>query len=82
MQEEKGKTTGWIGYTLAWSYRQFDEINDGQRYSLPTTEDTIFLQSLRTRLQKILNSAELGFMEQAVQSLFLNMNMFLPYLVV
>ena len=32
VQKKRGKTTGWIGYTLAWSYRQFDEINDGQRY--------------------------------------------------
>lgn len=28
----KGKLTGWIGYTLAWTWRQFPEINGGRRY--------------------------------------------------
>lgn len=31
-QKKAGKTTGWIGYTLAYSYRQFDEINGGKPY--------------------------------------------------
>lgn len=31
-QKKQGQTTGWIGYTLSWSWRQFDEINDGERY--------------------------------------------------
>lgn len=29
VEKKKGKTTGWIGYTLSWSWRQFDEINYG-----------------------------------------------------
>ena len=29
LEKKKGKTTGWIGYTLAWSYRQFPDINQG-----------------------------------------------------
>ncbi|WP_162425599.1 TonB-dependent receptor [Pontibacter pudoricolor] len=33
----KGRTTGWFGYTLSWTYRQFDEINDGKRF--PTRYD-------------------------------------------
>ncbi len=32
VQKKEGKTTGWIGYTLAWNWRQFDEINGGDRY--------------------------------------------------
>jgi hypothetical protein len=28
-EKKKGKTTGWIGYTLSWSWRQFDKINFG-----------------------------------------------------
>ena len=32
LQKKKGKTTGWIGYTLAWNFRQFDEINSGKEY--------------------------------------------------
>ena len=27
-----GKTTGWIGYTLSWTNRQFDSINFGETY--------------------------------------------------
>lgn len=29
IEKKKGKTTGWIGYTLAWTWRQFDKINYG-----------------------------------------------------
>ncbi len=32
LQKKKGKTTGWIGYTLSYNWRQFDEINGGRRY--------------------------------------------------
>lgn len=29
-QKKTGRTTGWIGYTLSWSRRKFDEINNGR----------------------------------------------------
>jgi hypothetical protein len=32
LQKKKGKTTGWIGYTLSWNNRQFDELNGGQEF--------------------------------------------------
>ncbi len=32
IQKKKGKTTGWIGYTLAWNYRQFDEVAGSKWY--------------------------------------------------
>ena len=32
IQKKSGKTTGWIGYTLSWTYRQFDEINFGKAF--------------------------------------------------
>lgn len=28
-QKKQGKTTGWIGYTLSWAYRQYPNINFG-----------------------------------------------------
>jgi len=28
-----GKTTGWLGYTLSWSDRKFDNINFGKKFS-------------------------------------------------
>lgn len=32
LQKKKGKYTGWIGYTLSWTNRQFSEINFGKVY--------------------------------------------------
>ena len=32
LQKKTGKTTGWIGYTLSWNNRQFDEINGGRAF--------------------------------------------------
>jgi hypothetical protein len=37
VQKKHGRTTGWIGYTLSWSNRQFDDINSGNWY--PYTYD-------------------------------------------
>ncbi len=31
-QKKKGRLTGWVGYTLSWSKRQFDELNFGKTY--------------------------------------------------
>ncbi|MDB5246194.1 MAG: TonB-dependent receptor [Segetibacter sp.] len=33
----KGRLTGWVGYTLSWTWRNFPEINDGKKY--PTKFD-------------------------------------------
>ena len=33
LQKNNGKTTGWIGYTLSWSDRKFENINFGEWYS-------------------------------------------------
>jgi CarboxypepD_reg-like domain/TonB-dependent Receptor Plug Domain len=30
LRKDAGKFTGWLSYTLSWSWRQFDEINAGQ----------------------------------------------------
>ncbi len=32
VQKKKGKMTGWVGYTLAWSNRRFDDKNFGEWY--------------------------------------------------
>ena len=32
LQKKFGRTTGWIGYTLSWNWRQFDLINGGEAY--------------------------------------------------
>ena len=32
IQKKKGKTTGWVGYTLSWTNRQFENINFGKPF--------------------------------------------------
>lgn len=32
LEKKMGKTSGWIGYTLSWSNRQFDSLNFGNPY--------------------------------------------------
>lgn len=32
LQKKKGKTTGLVGYTLSWTNRQFDNLNNGNRF--------------------------------------------------
>ncbi|OKL41834.1 TonB-dependent receptor plug domain-containing protein [Pontibacter flavimaris] len=38
LRKRQGKTTGWLGYTLAWSWRQMDSLNFNQKY--PYTYDS------------------------------------------
>jgi outer membrane receptor for ferrienterochelin and colicin len=32
LHKKTGKLNGWIGYTLAWNYRKFPDIDNGQRF--------------------------------------------------
>lgn len=32
VQKKRGKTTGWVGYTLSWNNRQFANLNGGEVY--------------------------------------------------
>ncbi len=32
LEKKFGKTSGWIGYTLSWTERQFDDINFGEKF--------------------------------------------------
>ncbi|MFN8288592.1 MAG: TonB-dependent receptor [Chitinophagales bacterium] len=32
VKKAKGRWTGWIGYTLAWTWRQFPDINNGKAF--------------------------------------------------
>ena len=32
IQKTRGKFTGWIGYTLSWTWRKFPELNGGVKY--------------------------------------------------
>jgi len=32
LQKKTGRLSGWVGYTLSWSTRQFDELNGGKEF--------------------------------------------------
>ena len=32
INKARGKLTGWIGYTLSWTYRKFPDLNEGKTY--------------------------------------------------
>jgi hypothetical protein len=32
LHRQRGRTTGWLGYTLAWTMRAFDALNDGDPF--------------------------------------------------
>jgi hypothetical protein len=32
LEKREGRTTGWIGYTLSWTYRKFGDINNGRPF--------------------------------------------------
>jgi hypothetical protein len=32
IQKTRGKFTGWIGYTLSWTWRKFATLNEGKKY--------------------------------------------------
>lgn len=54
LEKKEGRTTGWIGYTLSWSYRKFAEINNGNRF--PSRADrrhdftTVLIHQLTDRI--------------------------------
>ncbi|MBX9853477.1 MAG: TonB-dependent receptor, partial [Cytophagaceae bacterium] len=31
-EKKKGKTTGWVGYTLSWTWKKFEGINQGNKF--------------------------------------------------
>ncbi|MBL7752286.1 MAG: TonB-dependent receptor, partial [Chitinophagaceae bacterium] len=37
VNKARGRFTGWVGYTLSWTWRQFKDLNNGNRY--PTRFD-------------------------------------------
>jgi outer membrane receptor protein involved in Fe transport len=37
VNKSRGRLTGWIGYTLSWTWRKFEKINQGNKY--PTKYD-------------------------------------------
>lgn len=53
LQKKRGKTKGWIGYTLAWANREFSNVNNGQpfpyRYDRRHDVEVMFMQRIGKR---------------------------------
>ena len=32
VNKTKGRLTGWVGYTLSWTWRKFATLNEGKKY--------------------------------------------------
>ena len=32
VNKAKGRFTGWIGYTISWTWRKFSDLNNGEKY--------------------------------------------------
>jgi len=52
LMKKTGKTTGILSYTLAWSYRQFDNINDGIAYPFKYDRRHDVALAMRHKLNK------------------------------
>jgi hypothetical protein len=54
LEKKKGKTTGWIGYTHAYAWRQFDIINNGEpfhpRYDRRNDVSIVIMHKLSERV--------------------------------
>lgn len=55
LEKVKGKTTGWIGYTLSWTWRKFDEINGGKPFAATNDRRHDISIVMRRRLGKRLD---------------------------
>lgn len=55
IQKKKGKLSGWIGYTLSWSFRRFDNKNFGEwfpyKYDRRNDVSVVLIYELRDNLQ-------------------------------
>jgi hypothetical protein len=54
IEKKRGRTTGWIGYTLSWANRRFADINDGNtfrpRYDRRHDVSVVFIHKLNHKL--------------------------------
>jgi hypothetical protein len=54
LEKKEGRTTGWIGYTLSWTYRQFADISQGKpffpRYDRRHDVSVVVMHALTPRL--------------------------------
>ena len=56
LRKQSGRTTGWVGYTLSWSERQFGkEINRGNRFAARLDRRHIFNIQVAHRINKKLS---------------------------
>ena len=51
LEKKHGKTTGWVGYTLSWTNRQFENLNFGEVYPIFPKLNLLLLEKLRYSAQ-------------------------------
>ncbi|MFH1319198.1 MAG: TonB-dependent receptor [Bacteroidota bacterium] len=65
LQKKTGQTSGWIGYTLSWSNRQFDNLNFGRAFSYKYDRrhdvSVALVHELKKKLGKKEWQADIGF---------------------
>ena len=57
LQKQVGNLTGWIGYTLSWSYRQFDDISNGEAFPYRYDRRHDFAITLNYKINERMNAS-------------------------
>lgn len=57
VQRKRGRTTGWIGYTLSWTRRRFSQLNEGRAFPFRYDRRHDVALVLNHRLTRITNAS-------------------------
>lgn len=57
VQKKRGRTTGWIGYTLSWTRRRFSQLNEGRAFPFRYDRRHDVALVLNHRLTRITNAS-------------------------
>lgn len=57
VQKKRGRTTGWIGYTLSWTRRRFPQLNEGRAFPFRYDRRHDVAVVLSHRLTRITNAS-------------------------
>ena len=70
VRKNKGKSTGWIGYTLAWANRQYDNVSNGKvfpyKYDRRHDISLVVSHKFNNRIEFVLFVADLQFLIQRI----------------
>lgn len=57
VQRKRGRTTGWVGYTLSWTRRRFSQLNEGRAFPFRYDRRHDVALVLNHRLTRITNAS-------------------------